>query len=63
VQDFADEFTEARSFRYLGKGLKLGSGDRIVCFYKLKGTGKYRAVYGDLRVTDIDPKELPLPVD
>jgi hypothetical protein len=63
VQDFADEFAEARSFRYLGKGLKLGSGDQIVCFYKLKSTGKYRALFGDLRVADIDPRRLPMPVD
>ena len=63
VREFMDAFTEPRSFRYLGKGVELGSGDSIVCFYKLKSTGKYRAVYGDLRVTDIDPKKLPLPVD
>jgi outer membrane lipoprotein-sorting protein len=63
VQEFADEFTESRSFRYLGKGVKLGSGERIVCFYKLKSTGKYRAVYGDLSVKDVEPKELPLPVE
>ena len=62
-REFADEFTEADSFRYLGKGVELGDSDRIACFYRLKSTGKYRAVYGDLRVADIDPKELPLPVD
>jgi outer membrane lipoprotein-sorting protein len=59
---FAVDSTEPRSFRYLGKGVKLGAADRIVCFYKLKSTGKYRAVYGDLTVKEVDPKDLPLPV-
>ncbi len=63
VENFAVEFTEPRSFRYLGQGVKLGSGDRLVCFYKLKSTQTYRAVYGDLRVADVDPRDLPLPVD
>ena len=62
ISTFAEETAEPRSFRYLGKGVKLGTGERIVCFYKLKGAGKYRAVYGDLTVKDVDPKDLPLPV-
>jgi hypothetical protein len=55
-----------KSFRYLGKGVKLGEKDRIVCWYKLKGAkdpNTYRVVYGDLRVKDVAPKDLPLPVD
>lgn len=58
---FADSFTEARTLRYLGKGIEMGNKDRIVCYYKLKSTKAYRAVYGDLSVKDIDPSELPLP--
>lgn len=61
VMAFADSFAEARSFRYLGKGIDLGNRDRIVCFYKLNTTKTYRAVYGDLSVKDIEPDELPLP--
>jgi hypothetical protein len=55
-----------KSFRYLGKGVKLGEKDRIVCWYKLKGAqdpNTYRVVYGDLNVKDVAPKDLPLPVD
>ena len=54
------------SFRYLGKGVKLGDKDRIVCWYKLKNAKDprtYRAVYGDLSVKDVAPEALPLPVD
>lgn len=50
------------SYRYIGKGVKLGDKDRIICWYRLKTTGQYRAVYGDLTVKDIDPKDLPLEV-
>jgi len=59
---FAEETAEPRTFRYLGKGVKLGMGERVVCFYKLQGAGKYRAIYGDLSVKDVDPRDLPLPV-
>jgi hypothetical protein len=54
------------SFRYLGKGVKLGDKDRIVCWYKLKDAkdaNTYRVVYGDLSVKDVAAKDLPLPVD
>jgi hypothetical protein len=53
------------SFRYLGKGVKLGDKDRIVCWYKLKNAKDprtYRVVYGDLSVKDVAPEALPLPV-
>ena len=53
------------SFRYLGKGVKLGEKDRIVCWYKLKDAkdaNTYRVVYGDLSVKDVAAKDLPLPV-
>jgi hypothetical protein len=62
IWDFSDECAVRGTFQYLGKGVKLGSGDRIVCWYKLKSTGTYRAVYGDLTVKDVAPKDLPLAV-
>jgi hypothetical protein len=60
---FLAENTTRGSFRYLGKGVKLGSVDRIVCWYRLKSSGKYRAVFGDLDVRDVQPEELPLSVE
>ncbi len=49
-----------KSFRYLGKGVKLGQTDRIVCWYRLKGSKTYRVVYGDLSVKDVASESLPL---
>jgi hypothetical protein len=54
------------SFRYLGKGVKLGDKSAIVCWYKLKNAADpnaYRVVYGDLSVKDLAAKDLPLPVE
>jgi hypothetical protein len=54
------------SFRYLGKGVKLGDKTAIVCWYKLKDAkdpNAYRVVYGDLSVKDVAAKDLPLPVE
>ncbi len=61
THDFVED-----SFRYLGKGVKLGEKDRIVCWYKLKDAkdaNTYRVVYGDLSVKDVAAKDLPLPVE
>ncbi len=59
---FIEDHTAEKSFRYIGKGVKLGDKDRIVCWYKLKGSNTYRVVYGDLSVKDVAPEDLPLPV-
>ncbi len=47
------------SWKYLGKGVKLGDKDRVVCWYRLKDAKTYRVVHGDLSVTDVPEKELP----
>jgi len=60
---FIQDSTAENSFRYLGKGVKLGDKERIVCWYKLNGAQTYRVVYGDLSVRDVPPEALPLPVD
>ena len=59
---FVREKAVEGSFRYIGVGVKLGSADRLVCWYHSKDTGKYRAIYGDLTARDVDPNALPLPV-
>lgn len=60
---FVKDHTVKGSFRYLGKGVKLGDKDRIICWYKPKGSNTYRAVYGDLSIKDIALEDLPLPVE
>jgi outer membrane lipoprotein-sorting protein len=60
---FVKDHTVENSFRYLGKGIKLGDKDRIVCWYKLKSSNTYRVVYGDLSIKDVAQEDLPLPVE
>jgi outer membrane lipoprotein-sorting protein len=62
VQAFTQNNAAPGSFRYVGVGVKLGDAKRIVCWYQSKGTGKYRAIYGDLKIKDVTSNELPLPV-
>jgi hypothetical protein len=63
VVHFLQDHAEKDSFRYLGKGVRLGDGDRIVCWYRLKDSPMYRVVYGDLSARDVLPEDLPLPVE
>lgn len=60
---FIKDHTVENSFRYLGKGVKLGDKDRIVCWYKLKDSITYRVVHGDLSIRDVATEDLPLPVE
>jgi hypothetical protein len=50
------------SWKYLGKGVKLGDKDRIVCWYRPRHSRNYRVVFGDLSVKDVAPEGLLLPV-
>ena len=63
IGHFIEDHTVKNSFRYMGKGVNLGDQNRIVCWYKLKDSNTYRAVYGDLSVKDIGANELPLKVE
>src|SRR5207245_10532157 len=60
---FIQDSTVEGSFRYLGKGVRLGDKNRVVCWYKLKPPRSYRIVYGDLSVKDVSPESLQLPVE
>ncbi len=62
IMHFIQDHAVPGSFCYIGKGVKYGQADRIVCWYKLANGGQYRAVFGDLAVKDIDPGKLPLAV-
>lgn len=62
VWHFIEDQTVEGSFQYLGKGSSIGDAGRIVCWYRVKSTGKYRAVYANLTVKDVTPDDLPLPV-
>ena len=60
VRRFLEDHTVPDSFQYVGAGAALGEADRIVGWYKLRGAGRFRAVYADLAVRDVDEDELPL---
>ena len=62
---FIRDNTVEGTWQYLGKGVRLGDKNGIVCWYKLKDAKNpdtYRVVYGDLSVKDVAPEDLPLPV-
>ena len=63
LMQYVREHTVPGSFRYIGKGVTLGENERIVCWYQLKETTDFRAIYSDLSVRNVLPDQLPLPVD
>jgi hypothetical protein len=44
---------------YAGNGVKLGDADTAIFWYQPKDSDKYRVIYGDLRVKDVAPEDLP----
>jgi outer membrane lipoprotein-sorting protein len=56
---FSQGLKAQRSWHYAGAGVKLGEKNKPVCWWKPEGSAKYRILYGDLRVTDIDEAHLP----
>jgi outer membrane lipoprotein-sorting protein len=49
---------------YAGKGVKLGTPDRPIVWYKPTGAAKYRVIYADLSVKELAPEEVrQLPED
>jgi hypothetical protein len=56
---FSQDMKGNGGWHYAGAGVKLGEKDKPVCWWKPEGSQKYRIVYGDLRVADIDEADLP----
>jgi len=46
-------------WHYVGAGVKLGDADKAVFWYQPKGSPTCRVIYGDLRVEDVAPEDLP----
>ncbi len=59
VQQFVDDQTVAGSFHYVGSGAKIDDARQIVCWYRLKGSSRPRAVFADLKIKEVDSSELP----
>ncbi len=47
------------NYGYKPEGVKLGDADKILFWYRPAGAAKWRAIYGDLHVADVDPQQLP----
>ena len=60
LKTFEEDQTIANSFHYVGAGVAVGQSDRLVAWYKLRGSNKFRAIYGDLSVKDVAESDLPL---
>lgn len=60
IKQFEEDQTTAKSFQYVGSGVKVGQSDKMVGWYQLRGSKKYRALFGDLTVKDVTAAELPL---
>jgi hypothetical protein len=46
-------------FHYVGSGVKLGQADKAIFWYQPEGSQDYRVIYGDLRVEEETPENLP----
>lgn len=46
-------------WHYAGQGVKLGDGDKPIFWYQPQGSETWRVIYGDLRVEDVAPENLP----
>ena len=44
---------------YVGGGVKLGTPDRPILWYKPTGSEKYRVIYADLSVKEVPAAEAP----
>lgn len=63
---FYEALTAENHAHYAGKGVKLGTPDRPIFWYKPTGAEKYRVIYADLAVRDITvapnlPNAQPVP--
>jgi outer membrane lipoprotein-sorting protein len=66
VLDLALSLGQALSYKptlkgcgYSGEGVKLGNAGKIVFWYQPEGSDKYKALYGDLHVGDVEAGQLP----
>jgi outer membrane lipoprotein-sorting protein len=58
---FAKLFSLPNGYGYAGKGAKLGEKDKIIFWIKPSASEKTtRAIYGDLRITDVPVESLPI---
>ena len=58
MQKFLYMQNPGMQWHYAGKGVKLGTADRPIFWYKPKGSKNYRVIYADLSVKEVATEEL-----
>jgi outer membrane lipoprotein-sorting protein len=56
---FVEALSSESDWQYLGKDVKLGETEMPIFWYHPEGSEIYRVIYGDLRVEDVAPEDLP----
>lgn len=49
----------SEDYKYFGEGVELGDKDTPIMWWRPKGADNYRVLYGDLRIEDVAPDDLP----
>jgi len=56
---FLQKLERQSQFQYAGNGVKLGEAEKAIFWYQPEGSESWRIIYGDLRVEDVSPENLP----
>lgn len=60
VLKFLEDHAVANSSQYVGADVKVGEADKLIFWYKPKGSSKHRGFYGDLKIKDLAESDLPI---
>ena len=58
---FVARMKPENDWHYAGKGVKLGTAEKPICWWKPEGSKTYRVIYGDLSIKDVKGEVVPLP--
>ena len=56
---FVAHLPKESNWRYAGNGVKFGTADKAIFWYKPTDSKNYRVIYGDLSVKEVAPEDLP----
>jgi len=56
---FLTQLPAESNWRYAGEDVKFGDANTAIFWYRPEGSETYRVIYGDLRVKDVEPENLP----
>ena len=60
VLKFLEDHAVENSSQYVGADVKVGEADKLIFWYKPKGSSKHRGFYGDLKIKDLQDSDLPI---